>query len=244
MKWSNILAGLVVGAILGIFGTFYTINERLVRLDERIKHLENRVKLLGSKKIGNSYYIEDDFIFNETFDTNALKWLPYADKKTIEKYFAKGKLIIPVEDGARRGSVPVSLPDLPSSFYIELKCIFAEGDTDKKFGMLLKYDDDDYYSFNLMSSGYAGASLIKGEKVEKIIPRKSGFLRDSNRVITQRIEKVDDNFIYYLNGKMVGKSFAGDFDLKKVQLVVNGPQTIEFDNLRVAHLNKENNSDF
>ncbi|MGD2089383.1 MAG: hypothetical protein PVH61_24625 [Candidatus Aminicenantes bacterium] len=179
MNWSKILSGVLIGAILGIAGIFFTFNERLVRLDEKIKQLESKLderinssETKPTKPRSNSD-IEKDF--DESFDSDQRGWgegnTEGSDKKW---YFDKeGKYIIANSKNVAVDSVSlshsVSIPPLHQNSYIELKSIWDSGNPGNKFGLLFKLDNNNQYYFSATKYGYGSVWLKKNKKFKEII---------------------------------------------------------------------------
>jgi gas vesicle protein len=264
MEWSKILTGVLVGAVLGVSATLYTLNERLVRVESKLEMLEqndrkietvqqnlgNRLQVLEQEKRQSSNPVSSlsttkkkRVLLHEPFDSNVLgwglgEWSKPKDNYYHKGYIANGKYHFKIQMGNH--SIDhriIELTSLPLNYDIELVSQWQSGDKDEAYGLFLGNDDDNFYTFGITHSGYAQVWLWKKGKWKYPINPIGGFSNQSSRYTKQLIKVRADEFSYYVNEKLVGKGYIGEVGLGKIGLSVTASQEIAFDRLSIFENN-------
>jgi hypothetical protein len=241
IHWKELTTGLLVGAILGIGGTFYIFNSRITRLEATIE-FGGKAKEQTNSSFKDKIIIEHDgkevrTIFNETFDDNVLGWTTY-NNNDATKSISDGKYIISnkIAGVDRWGAVPIS--ELPTNYNIHVKCRFISGSEKDKFGIILLQNIGSDYRFNITKNGYASVSLIKDTigRPDLIIP-KAGFKNSETGMFSDLLIEVrGDRYRYYVDDNLVGAGFINELKIKDIGVYVTDIQTVEFDNIKIMQV--------
>jgi len=248
MDLEKIVGSILVGAVLGGAATFYTLNERLTKVETKQQDLERRIGIVETQPKVASNKSEKKtekptILFHEPFDSNTLGWGVGENSRTdidgktytVKSRINNGKYYFENKGNLFLGT-SISLSSLSLNYDIELVSQWIFGDKDSEFGLSLALDGHTYY-FEVTKNGYARVRWIKaGYWQSDPIPfSKGGFGNHSSRIFKQVIKVRGDEFNYFVNDKLIGKGYFDEVDFKTIGVVVNN-QEIAFDRLTILEI--------
>ncbi|MGD2092876.1 MAG: hypothetical protein PVH61_42330 [Candidatus Aminicenantes bacterium] len=234
IKAGKVIIGLIIGSILGIAGTFYTFNGRLVKVETQLKNIES--KSLGGERKPNVIpkVPEKEITFADTFDSNMYQW----EEESYGEYsktISDGKYILALKNDGRMITGEIYFPAniYPGTNYsITLKCNYSSGSKDRYFGLLLRISDSTYYMLGTNANGYVYVWRVVGDSASEIL-NLPGYNNSRSDKFRLKVDIRGKKFYYYVNGKEAGDGLFENVDWKKIGVYVLGPLTIEFDEIAI-----------
>lgn len=196
--------------------------------------LYERGKLLNNKFIEYDELGSGALVYNEVFTLNKEQWQAKTEgsESTIS---ADDKLKLVVHSNATtiRGNY-ITL-DQASDYSIESVLQKKSGKGKEGYGIFFGFKDwDNYYQFLISEYGaYVIIGKIEGIEIRITEWKKSEVIHTGNQRNQVKIIKLDDKFLFSINGKVVEKVDAKDLRGNNCGIIVHGAGEYMLESIRV-----------
>jgi TolB-like protein len=214
---------IIIGSVVKI-GTSYTINSRMIDVKtgeatlgksatgNDLNDLTNLSHTLIENLFGSQGKVNLSTIFAEHFNDNRHGWYIVNDQdKRFE--IVGGKYIVE----SKKGGSWISTRKIPLSqsadFKIDITVQKISGTDDYGFGLIWGAKDlSKYYNFVITGSGYFIHERHEDDKMERIFVQPEDTIhKGSGSSNDLSLKKSGKNLEFYINNKLVGKTFFSPF---------------------------------
>ena len=138
--------------------------------------------------------------------------------------------------------------EMPQNYVIELTSKWMKGKY-SGYGLLLKEKNNNHFLFKLNGEGSTSTAYFVNDsyKIDTKWKKNVTELHDDKSINIQRIEVKNNEYKYFVNNKIIAKSYMPKMKIESVGFWVNVNTKVAFDNLKIFDLDNNEynlNEDF
>jgi len=221
--------------------------ENKVRQEEKIKYQKRRKTIIYLSAFGLVILLIflkgwkksiTKIHFKETFTNNVNKWDIF-DDYSYKRSISDGRYNFQANTADWCYWDNINL-NLPKSYVVEAKTIWTGGKFNN-YGIIFLDDDTNYGVFNLTANGTANYARVQNKEWvinEAAVNKAHSGGTDVTNI--QRIEVMDGNFNYYVNGNLVSSGSIDPLVVKSIGFRVCDLQKVSMDYIKITDLKTNN----